>query len=64
MCPADYPYLYMDKFEQTNILALVIQKTLENKSIKSLCTYLMTHNSTLLDKYWSNFMIICCLDRF
>ena len=54
MCPADYPYLYMNN-EKTNIL-------IENKRhwrtiAKTLCTFLTSKK--LLDLYWENFTKNC-----
>ncbi len=57
MCPADYPYLYMNN-EKTNI---IIGNRRHWRTInKSLCTFMTT--KTLLDKYWNNFYNTC-LDR-
>ncbi|MBT4025387.1 exonuclease domain-containing protein, partial [Desulfobacula sp.] len=47
MCPADYPYLYMNN-EKTNIL--VGNKRHWRTINKSLCTFLTTQS--LLNKYW------------
>ena len=57
MCPADYPYLYMNN-EKTNIL--IGNKRHWRTVNKSLCTFLTTKN--LLNKYWHNFYQTC-LDR-
>jgi len=57
MCPADYPYLYMNN-EKTNIL---IGNKRHWRTINlTLCTFMTTKN--LLDKYWDNFYNTC-LDR-
>ena len=57
MCPADYPYLYMND-EKTNIL---IGSNRHWRTInKTLCTFMITKN--LLSKYWENFYKTC-LDR-
>ena len=57
MCPADYPYLYMNN-EKTNIL---IGNKRHWRTIKqTLCTFMTT--KSLLDKYWENFYNNC-LDR-
>tara|TARA_Y100000816_G_scaffold178411_1_gene128849 strand:- start:474 stop:1442 length:969 start_codon:yes stop_codon:yes gene_type:complete len=54
MCPADYPYLYMNE-EKTNVL---IGSSRHWRTInKSLCSFMTTKN--LLDKYWSNFQKTC-----
>ena len=57
MCPADYPYLYMNN-EKTNIL--IGNKRHWRTIDKTLCTFLTT--KTLLNKYWDNFYQTC-LDR-
>jgi hypothetical protein len=57
MCPADYPYLYMNN-EKTNIL--IGNKRHWRTINKSLCTFLTTKN--LLNKYWDNFYQTC-IDR-
>ena len=57
MCPADYPYLYMNN-EKTNIL--IGNKRHWRTISQTLCTF-MTSKS-LLDKYWNNFYNNC-LDR-
>ena len=57
MCPADYPYLYMDN-EKTNIL---IGSNRHWRTInKTLCAFMLSKN--LLSKYWENFYKNC-LDR-
>ena len=57
MCPADYPYLYMNS-EKTNIL---IGNKRHWRTIKqTLCTFMTT--KPLIDKYWNNFYNNC-LDR-
>jgi hypothetical protein len=57
MCPADYPYLYMNN-EKTNIL---IGNKRHWRTIKqTLCTFMTT--KSLLEKYWDNFYNTC-LDR-
>ena len=57
MCPADYPYLYMNN-EKTNIL--IGNKRHWRTISKTLCTFMTT--KALLDKYWDNFYKTC-LDR-
>ena len=57
MCPADYPYLYMNN-EKTNIL--IGNKRHWRTIDKTLCTFLTTKD--LLNKYWDNFYQTC-LDR-
>ena len=57
MCPADYPYLYMNN-EKTNIL--IGNKRHWRTINQSLCTFMTT--KSLLDKYWDNFYNTC-LDR-
>jgi hypothetical protein len=57
MCPADYPYLYMNN-EKTNIL--IGNKRHWRTINKTLCTLMTT--KSLLDKYWNNFYNNC-LDR-
>ncbi len=54
MCPADYPYLYMNN-EKTNIL--IGNKRHWQTVDKTLCTFLTSKN--LLDKYWENFVKTC-----
>ena len=57
MCPADYPYLYMNN-EKTNIL---IGSSRHWRTIsKTLCTFMLSKD--LLIKYWENFYKTC-LDR-
>ena len=57
MCPADYPYLYMNN-EKTNIL--IGNKRHWRTINKTLCTFMTT--KPLLNKYWDNFYNTC-LDR-
>ena len=57
MCPADYPYLYMNN-EKTNIL--IGNKRHWRTVNHTLCTFMTT--KSLLDKYWDNFYNTC-LDR-
>ena len=57
MCPADYPYLYMNN-EKTNIL--IGNKRHWRTINQTLCTFLTT--KSLLEKYWDNFYNTC-LDR-
>ena len=57
MCPADYPYLYMNN-EKTDIL--IGNKRHWRTINQTLCTFLTT--KSLLDKYWDNFYNTC-LDR-
>ena len=57
MCPADYPYLYMNN-EKTNIL--IGNKRHWRTINQTLCTFMTT--KALLDKYWNNFYNTC-LDR-
>ena len=57
MCPADYPYLYMNN-EKTNIL--IGNKRHWRTIDQTLCTFMAT--KSLLDKYWDNFYNNC-LDR-
>ena len=54
MCPADYPYLYMDNIK-TNIL--IGNKRHWRTINKSLCTFLTSKN--LLNQYWENFRKTC-----
>ena len=54
MCPADYPYLYMNN-EKTNIL--IGNKRHWRTVNKTLCTFLTSKN--LLNKYWDNFVKTC-----
>jgi len=57
MCPADYPYLYMNNVK-TNVL--IGNKRHWRTINQTLCTFMTT--KTLLDKYWNNFYNTC-LDR-
>jgi len=57
MCPADYPYLYMDN-DPTNIL--IGNKRHWRTIDKTLCTFFTSKE--LLNKYWDNFYKTC-LDR-
>ena len=57
MCPADYPYLYMNN-KKTNIL--IGNKRHWRTVNQTLCTFMTT--KTLLNKYWDNFYNTC-LDR-
>jgi len=57
MCPADYPYLYMNN-EKTNIL--IGNKRHWRTIDKTLCTFMTS--KALLNKYWDNFYNTC-LDR-
>ncbi|MDB4231612.1 glycosyltransferase family 2 protein [Candidatus Pelagibacter sp.] len=57
MCPADYPYLYMNN-EKTNIL--IGNKRHWRTINQTLCTFMTT--ASLLNKYWENFYNTC-LDR-
>ena len=50
MCPADYPYLYMNN-KKTNIL--IGNKRHWRTVNQTLCTFMTT--KTLLNKYWDNF---------
>jgi len=54
MCPADYPYLYMNN-EKTNIL--IGNKRHWRTINKTLCTFMTSKN--LIDKYWENFEKTC-----
>ena len=54
MCPADYPYLYMNN-EKTNIL--LGGKRHWRTINKTLCTFLTSKK--LLDLYWENFLKNC-----
>ena len=54
MCPADYPYLYMNN-EKTNIL--IGNKRHWRTIDRTLCTFMTT--KSLLDKYWDNFYNTC-----
>ncbi|MDA8800991.1 glycosyltransferase family 2 protein [Candidatus Pelagibacter bacterium] len=57
ICPADYPYLYMNN-EKTNIL--IGNKRHWRTVNQTLCTFMTT--KSLLNKYWENFYNTC-LDR-
>ena len=57
MCPADYPYLYMNN-EKTNIL--IGNKRHWRTIDRTLCTVMTT--KSLLNEYWDNFYNNC-LDR-
>ena len=57
MCPADYPYLYMNN-EKTNIL--IGNKRHWRTIDKTLCTFMTSIE--LINKYWDNFYSTC-LDR-
>ncbi len=57
ICPADYPYLYMNN-QKTNIL--VGNKRHWRTVSESLCTFMTSKK--FLDKYWDNFYKTC-LDR-
>ena len=54
MCPADYPYLYMNN-EKTNIL--IGNKRHWRTIGRTLCTFLTSKK--LLDLYWQNFLKSC-----
>ncbi|MDA8537096.1 glycosyltransferase family 2 protein [Candidatus Pelagibacter bacterium] len=54
MCPADYPYLYMNN-KKTNIL--IGNKRHWRTINQTLCTFMTT--KSLLDKYWDNFYNTC-----
>ena len=54
MCPADYPYLYMNN-EKTNIL--IGNKRHWRTIDRTLCTFMTT--KSLLNKYWDNFYNNC-----
>ena len=54
MCPADYPYLYMNNIK-TNIL--IGNKRHWRTVNQTLCTFMTT--KSLLDKYWNNFYNTC-----
>ena len=54
MCPADYPYLYMNN-EKTNIL--IGNKRHWRTINQTLCTFMTT--KPLLNKYWNNFYNNC-----
>ena len=57
ICPADYPFLYMDN-EKTNLL--IGNKRHWRTIRKTLCTFMTSKE--ILDKYWDNFYQNC-LDR-
>ena len=57
ICPADYPFLYMNNIK-TNLL--IGNKRHWRTIEKSLCT--MMTSKEILDKYWDNFYQNC-LDR-
>ena len=57
MCPADYPYLYMDN-QKTSIL--IGNKRHWRTVNKTLCTFMTSKK--LLEEYWDNFYKTC-LDR-
>ena len=57
MCPADYPYLYMNN-QKTNIL--IGNKRHWRTVGETLCTFMTSKE--LLEKYWDNFYKTC-LDR-
>ena len=57
ICPADYPFLYMDN-EKTNLL--IGNKRHWRTISKTLCTFMTSKE--ILDKYWENFYQNC-LDR-
>ncbi len=57
MCPADYPYLYMNN-QKTNIL--IGNKRHWRTVNESLCTFMTS--KILLEKYWDNFYKTC-IDR-
>ena len=57
MCPADYPYLYIDN-DPTNIL--IGNKRHWRTIDKTLCTFITSKE--LINKYWDNFNKTC-LDR-
>jgi len=57
MCPADYPYLYMNN-QKTNIL--IGNKRHWRTVNETLCTFMTS--KILLEKYWDNFYKTC-LDR-
>ena len=57
MCPADYPYLYMNN-QKTNIL--IGNKRHWRTVSETLCTFMTSKE--LLEKYWDNFYQTC-LDR-
>ena len=57
ICPADYPYLYMDN-KKTNIL--IGNKRHWRTVDRTLCTFMTS--KIMIDQYWSNFYNNC-LDR-
>ena len=57
ICPADYPYLYMNN-KKTNIL--IGNKRHWRTVDRSLCTFMTS--KIMIDKYWNNFYNTC-LDR-
>ena len=57
MCPADYPYLYMNN-QKTNIL--IGNKRHWRTVNETLCTFMTS--KIFLEKYWDNFYKTC-LDR-
>ena len=57
MCPADYPYLYMNN-QKTNVL--IGNKRHWRTINETLCTFMT--NKNFLEKYWNNFYKTC-LDR-
>ena len=57
ICPADYPYLYMNN-QKTNIL--IGNKRHWRTVDRTLCTFMTS--KTFIDKYWNNFYDNC-LDR-
>ena len=57
MCPADYPYLYMNN-QKTNVL--IGNKRHWRTVNETLCTFITSKN--FLEKYWNNFYKTC-LDR-
>ena len=57
MCPADYPYLYMNN-EKTNVL--IGNKRHWRTVSETLCTFMTSKK--FLEKYWDNFYKTC-LDR-
>ena len=57
MCPADYPYLYMNN-QKTNIL--IGNKRHWRTVDRTLCTFMTS--KIMIDQYWSNFYNNC-LDR-
>ena len=57
MCPADYPYLYMNN-QKTNVL--IGNKRHWRTIDRALCTFMTS--KVFIDKYWNNFYKTC-LDR-